>query len=113
MKQLRSSWMAVALLCVAACADLVGDDGAHRACPRKAMETRSARPGEPSRHATPPAMMSPAPAIRTRATTAAPAAPAAPAAHDPSFDPGCDPEHAEPHEQFWDGTGRTEAVRGA
>jgi len=52
--------------------------------------------------------MSPAPAIRTRATTAP-----ASATPDPASDPGCDPEHAEPRERFWDGTGRTEAVRGA
>lgn len=110
MKQLRSSWMAVALLCVAACADLAGDDGGHRECARRAMGTRSARPGEPSRHAAHAATMGPAPATTPRATTAAPA-PAS--AQDPSSDPSCDCEHSEPHEQFWDGTGRTEAVRGA
>src|SRR5262245_2688988 len=112
MKQLRSSWMAVALLCVAACADLVADDGAHRACPRKAMETRSARPSEPSRHAAP--TLGPSPALRPATGRVAPpqVAPAS-AAQDSATEPTCDPEHAEPREQFWDGTGRTEAVRGA
>lgn len=96
MKQLRSSWMAVALLCVAACADLSGEEASRRDCFRKA----------------PPPTMGPAPALKPAATRVAPARAAA--AHDPSSDPGCgDPGHAEQHEQFWDGTGRTEAVRGA
>jgi hypothetical protein len=114
MKQLRSSWMAVALLCVAACADLSGDDGAHRACPRRAMETRSAQQSAPSPHAAPAPTMSPAPALRPAAGRVAPAqvAPAS-AVHDAAPEPSCDPERAEPHEQYWDGTGRTEAVRGA
>jgi hypothetical protein len=111
MKQLRSSWMAVALLCVAACADLVGDDGAHRACPRKAMETRRA---QSSRHAAP--TLGPAPAIKPASGRLTPAqvAPArASAVPDAASDPGCDdPGPSEEHQQLWDGTGRTEAVRG-
>ena len=106
MKQLRGSWMAVALLYVAACADFSGDEGPHRDCFRKTVETRSAQQGG---HAAP--TLGPAPTLKPAATRVAPAR--ASAAHDPSSDAGCDdPGHTEQHEQFWDGTGRTEAVRG-
>jgi len=87
MKPLRSCWMAVALLCVAACADLAGEDGYHRDCVRKPIEAKPA-----------PTM---GPAAPRKAVAPAPheVAPEAPCGHDD-----------EP--QAWDGTGRAEAVRG-
>jgi hypothetical protein len=87
MLELRSSIVAVALLCVAACADLSGDDRPHRDCFRKAvekaMEPNAARPAKKK------AAAAPAPA--------------------PVIDAGCS---CEPEPPEWDGTGRAEAVRG-
>jgi hypothetical protein len=103
MKELRSSTVAVALLCVAACADLSGDDRPHRDCFRKAVEnaveTKSARPVEPSgRSASAPAQGHAA--VKKAATATTP---------ETMNDAGCG---CEPEPPEWDGTGRAEAVRG-
>ena len=103
MKPLRARWMAVALLCVPACADLAGDDGSHRDCFRKASESKTARPNELGGRIAPALTMGPPAAL--------PALKRAPAAtpHETAPEPPCVHDD-EP--QTWDGTGRAEAVRG-
>jgi hypothetical protein len=91
--ELRSSTMAVALLCVAACAEMSGDDRPHRECWRKAvertMETKIDRSAPARGHA-----------ARKKPASATP---------DTASGSGCE---CEPEPPAWDGTGRAEAVRG-
>jgi hypothetical protein len=100
MKALRLSWMAAPLLFVGACADIGGDDGARhgaRGC-RSKVEAKTS----PSTEL--PVRLPPTPPGPRNAT--APDSGSEPA---PCGDPGDDAQHV----KLWDGTGRSEAVRGA
>ena len=95
MNELRSAVMAVALLRVAPCGDLTGDDRPHHDCFRKAVEMKSEPPIEPSER---PAHGHAAANKPTTVTTP-----------EAMIDAGCS---CQPEPPEWDGTGRAEAVRG-
>jgi hypothetical protein len=109
MFELRSSMMAAALLCVAACADAPGE-AAHRDCFRKAveeaMETKIDRSIDKPDLAIEPTGRAAPPPVRGHAARKKAAVSTTP---DSASGSACE---CEPEPLQWDGTGRAEAVRG-